>query len=114
MRSNQIKQVIERAKKAGTSNPQLESVAKKLIDANTNNGEEQKQEYDTQKMENLEKLKLQIVAANDAEVEQMQRNINEQMEKEKEDMEKRMRKRRDEIMGDKKKNLDSRMKEMSG
>lgn len=62
--------------------------------------------------ENLDKIKLQIVADNDVEVQEMQQKIDEQMQLEKEAVEARMKHRREEVIEDKKRKLESRITEM--
>lgn len=54
-RSKLIEGIIERSK---SGNPGLKEAAKQLLKANKSAMEEQKQEYDQQKNENLEKIKL--------------------------------------------------------
>ena len=57
---------------------------------------------------------MQIVADNEAELQEMQRNIEDQMAREKQAVEQRMKQKRDEIIGDKRKNLEDKINQMKG
>lgn len=81
---------------------------------NDNRSKEELEKMEREKEENMERIKLQIVADNEAEVQRLQKSIEEQMAKEKEMVESRMKAKRDEVIGGKKKALEDRIKEMSG
>ena len=54
------------------------------------------------------------MADNEAELQEMQRNIEDQMAREKQAVEQRMKQKRDEIIGDKRKNLEDKINQMKG
>lgn len=105
-----VKGVLERS----DDDTDLKAMAEKLLQVNRDRERAELDKLEREKSEDLERIKLQIVAENEAQVQQMQKSIEEQMAQEREMVENKIKQRRDEVLGEKRKALENRIQEMKG
>lgn len=91
-------------------NDVMQDVGHKLIKRIDNSVEEDIAEAEKQKEANLEIARMKIIAENDKQLDDLQRNLNEAMSKEEKKLDDQMNARRDQILTLKRANLEERLK----
>jgi uncharacterized protein YbgA (DUF1722 family) len=92
----------------------MQHVGEVLLKALQDQHVKDKDQLERDRLAELERMKLQLIASNQAEVNEMQRKIDEQLQKETDELDKRMRAKKDEILGEKKRSMEDRMRAMRG
>jgi len=88
----------------------MQDVGDKLIKRIDNTVEEDMAEADRVKEQNLERARMRIIAENEKQLEDLQKNLNEAMQKEEKKLEEQMNQRKDQILTLKRANLEERLK----
>ena len=105
-KGRKLQSVMDKAR----DNEIMQNVGEKLLRRINNSVEEDMADADKVKEQNLEKARMKIIAENEKQVEDLQKNLNEAMAKEEKKLEEQMNARRDEILTLKRQNLDERLK----
>lgn len=91
-------------------NDVMQDVGDKLIKRIDNTVEEDMADAEAQKEQNLEIARMKIIAENEKQLDDLQKNLNEAMSKEEKKLDDQMNARRDQILTLKRANLEERLK----